>query len=242
MSSLQLGFLAVYWSGRLFFYDMSIILSGRRVRTDRLLMRLGWAVLLILFAPTWLGFLWAFIIYAVFVFFDSYLRSRRVPLNYWIYLLQWVVLISAVIVLKEGIDSNKADNVFYVWRYFPAGHGLRYLLILDGFLLTQKEATIFIRLILQRLRAFPKKVPENRKKDQREYELGRVIGLLERVFLYFLIIWNQIGAIAVLIALKSLARYKELENKTFAEYFLIGSLLSILCAAIPAVIVRLMLH
>jgi len=80
---------------------------------------------------------------------------------------------------------------------------------------------------------------KTKRQDRREYELGRVIGLLERTFLYFLIIWNQIGAIAILIALKSLARYKELENKQFAEYFLIGSLLSVLAAAIPAVAVIL---
>ena len=61
-------------------------------------------------------------------------------------------------------------------------------------------------------------------------------------FLYFLIIFNQIGAIAIIIALKSLARFKELDDKNFAEYFLIGSLLSVLVAVIPAVIVLLMMR
>ena len=122
-------------------------------------------------------------------------------------------------------------------NFYSAKAVFTYLLVFTGYLLTQKEATIVIRLILQRWRAVPKR--DNRRKDHREYELGRVIGLLERTFLYFLIIWNQVGAIAILIALKSLARFKDLENRTFAEYFLVGSLLSILTAAIPAVVVIL---
>ena len=92
------------------------------------------------------------------------------------------------------------------------------------------------------MRAIPKKKDKPTQRDREEYDRGMLIGLLERTFLYFLIIFNQIGAIAVIIALKSLARFKELDDKNFAEYFLIGSLLSVLMAAIPAVVVLLMMR
>ena len=241
MSVLQLGFVAVYLLGRVFFYDMQIILSGKTVRRKALIRRALWGLWLLFFAPNALFFIFSFLVYLGLIGLDSFVRSRKLSLNRWYYAGHFAVLLFVWFVLLPYGHSVFAgrENPFNLLHFFNSDDVVRYLLIFDGFLLTQKEATIFIRLILQRLKAVPTRKPENRKKDQREYELGRIIGLLERMFLYFLIIWNQVGAIAILIALKSLARFKELEDRTFAEYFLIGSLLSILTAAIPAVVVLL---
>ena len=76
--------------------------------------------------------------------------------------------------------------------------------------------------------------------DIQEFDRGKLIGILERGLIYFLIIFNQIAAIAIIIALKSIARFKEMDDKNFAEYFLIGSLLSIVVAVFPAILVRLL--
>jgi len=48
--------------------------------------------------------------------------------------------------------------------------------------------------------------------------------------IYFLILNNQFGAIGLVLAAKSFTRFKELENREFAEYVLIGTLLSTLLA------------
>ncbi|WP_150109312.1 hypothetical protein [Caldithrix abyssi] len=115
----------------------------------------------------------------------------------------------------------------------------RFWLVLLGFILTIKEGTIIIRMALNNLRTVPFS-EENKETDKEEYERGKWIGILERTFIYFLIIFDQIGAIALIVALKSLARFNELNKRTFAEYFLIGSFLSLLVAAVPAVLVRLL--
>ena len=88
--------------------------------------------------------------------------------------------------------------------------------------------------------AIPKKKEEPEINDIQEFDRGKLIGILERSLIYFLIIFNQVTAIAIIIALKSIARFKGMDDKNFAEYFLIGSLLSLVVAALPAILVRLL--
>ncbi|MGC9384608.1 MAG: DUF3307 domain-containing protein [Kosmotogaceae bacterium] len=59
---------------------------------------------------------------------------------------------------------------------------------------------------------------------------GKVIGIFERIIVLTLFITNNIPSIAFVIAAKSLARFKNLSDKDFAEYYLIGTLASVLLA------------
>lgn len=239
--------LAVYFPGRLFFYDSALILSGRKADFTSLIYRNVWALLAACLLATRVStVVILFLLHLALSLFDSLLKNRRPKQGGWYYALHLTVIFLLIPPLTNWLNGlwHAMENplsLFY-W-YVPAAAPAqinRVLLLLIGYVITLKEGTIFIRLILNRLRALPRKSPEEKRRDQREYELGRIIGLLERTFLYFLIIWNQIGAIAILIALKSLARFKELDDKNFAEYFLVGSLLSLFAAALPAVVVRLL--
>jgi hypothetical protein len=241
--------LSVYFSGRLFFYDAALILNGRKAGYASLLYRNLWGLLAaLLLAPRLSTALFIFAFHLLLTFFDSLVKNSRQKRGGWYYALHLAVVVLLTPPLINWLDglwrgTQNPLSLFY-W-YFSLADPLkanRVLLLLSGYVVTLKEGTIFIRLILNRLRALPRKSPDEKRKDQREYELGRIIGLLERTFLYFLIIWNQIGAIAILIALKSLARFKELDDKNFAEYFLVGSLLSLFAAALPAIVVRLLLN
>ncbi len=242
MDNYILGFWSVYFLGRLSFYDEQYILGGRTLRKPLLIARLLWGVTGFVFSPNVTLFMVFFAVHAFSVLVDSFVRSRVWAKNRWHYALHLILAFTfwPFILHLARINLSKMP-VWAPYHWLQSLHLQAYLIIFVGFLLTQKEATIVIRLVLRKLRALPRQVPESRKRDQREYDLGRIIGMLERIFLYFLIIWQQIGAIAILIALKSLARYKELEDKHFAEYFLIGSLLSILTAVVPAVLVLLCL-
>jgi hypothetical protein len=62
------------------------------------------------------------------------------------------------------------------------------------------------------------------------YSAGRIIGWLERLILAIGIIAHSWEVLAGIIALKSVARFKELDTKLPAEYFLVGSLFSVLWA------------
>ena len=60
-----------------------------------------------------------------------------------------------------------------------------------------------------------------------EVKTGKWIGILERILILIFLFTNQLASIGVIIAVKSLARFKMMDNKIFAEYYLIGTLLSV---------------
>lgn len=59
---------------------------------------------------------------------------------------------------------------------------------------------------------------------------GRVIGVLERLLIFLGLVASSWEILAGVVALKTVARYGELDKQDKAEYFLIGSLASILWA------------
>jgi hypothetical protein len=61
-----------------------------------------------------------------------------------------------------------------------------------------------------------------------EVKTGKWIGILERILISIFLFSNQISSIGFVIAVKSLARFKMMENKIFSEYYLLGTLSSVL--------------
>jgi hypothetical protein len=61
---------------------------------------------------------------------------------------------------------------------------------------------------------------------------GRVIGCLERIILAVGIVTHSWEVLAAVIALKTIGRFKDLDDKPFADYFLVGSLFSVLWAVL----------
>jgi hypothetical protein len=64
---------------------------------------------------------------------------------------------------------------------------------------------------------------------------GRVIGVLERILIFAGLTVSSWEILAGVIALKTVARYSKLDEQNRAEYFLIGSLASILWAVLITV-------
>jgi hypothetical protein len=64
---------------------------------------------------------------------------------------------------------------------------------------------------------------------------GRVIGVLERILIFVGLTVASWEILAGVIALKTVARYSKLDEQNRAEYFLIGSLASILWAVLVTV-------
>lgn len=63
-----------------------------------------------------------------------------------------------------------------------------------------------------------------------EATAGKYIGILERFLILTLTVTGNISAIGIVFAAKSIARFNELSKKQFAEYYLVGTLLSFLLA------------
>lgn len=59
---------------------------------------------------------------------------------------------------------------------------------------------------------------------------GRLIGILERTITLILILAGQWAAMALLATAKSVARFDDLKDREFAEYYLVGTLTSLLVA------------
>ena len=118
--------------------------------------------------------------------------------------------------------------------------------VLMGGLLVSNEANHLLRLLLAGLRVGPEAGAGNSSvmtaADRREYNTGRVIGLLERVIVYVAVLTDQIAAIGLVLAVKGLARFKEMDNRPFAEYVLVGTLLSLLLAVVIALLVKSLVY
>jgi hypothetical protein len=75
--------------------------------------------------------------------------------------------------------------------------------------------------------------------DTKEYNRGRLIGNLERIVLTIVVAAGSYAALAFLVAAKGVVRSDEFnKNRDFAEYFLIGSLSSVLVALCAGIALR----
>ncbi len=95
--------------------------------------------------------------------------------------------------------------------------------------------TVFVRTVLDPYARTQSLVNEE------EMRRGRMIGNMERLLIYFLALAEIWSLASVTVAVKAIARFKKLEEKTFAEYFLIGTLASLLYAIGVVFLVRALL-
>lgn len=68
---------------------------------------------------------------------------------------------------------------------------------------------------------------------------GRTIGVLERALVFVGLVASSWEIVAAVVALKTVARYRKLDDQSNAEYFLVGSLASLLWAALMTVVIAL---
>ena len=57
--------------------------------------------------------------------------------------------------------------------------------------------------------------------------IGATIGVLERLLIVMFVLTGQLAAIGFVIAAKTLARFKQFDDRGFAEYYLLGTLASV---------------
>jgi len=68
---------------------------------------------------------------------------------------------------------------------------------------------------------------------------GALIGIFERILVFTFVLTNQYAAISIIFAAKSIARFSELKERNFAEYYLLGTFTSITIALVIGVIFKL---
>ena len=96
-----------------------------------------------------------------------------------------------------------------------------------------EPASVFIRKLFTSIS--PKTSP---KENLEELKAGNIIGKLERIIIAILLLNNQFGVIGFVLTAKSIARFKQMENRDFAEKYLIGTLTSFLIVLISVLILK----
>ena len=140
------------------------------------------------------------------------------------------------------------NQTLFLQRWFH--NALGYLVILC---IIWKPTEIFIYEVLAMFPIIPKKKsadekptdeePENEKTavDQVSIEsalkAGAYIGFLERVIVVALVLLNAPTAIGFVLTAKSVARFKQLEDQSFAERYLVGTLLSVGIALVAILLI-----
>lgn len=166
----------------------------------------------------------------------------------------WVIVVSAAVAASAPVGNRHAPRALVaatagailvavgITDPGAAGDGLKVLadrrdvmVVLAGAL-----ACVFIggALIGSVLRPFAAKVRRDDRDIPGMENAGRFIGWLERALLYGLVLAGAPDAAALVIAGKSIARFPSFEEEHFAEYYLIGSLLSLALAVGTALAVR----
>lgn len=68
---------------------------------------------------------------------------------------------------------------------------------------------------------------------------GNLIGIFERIMVFTFVLTNQYAAISIIFAAKSIARFSELKERNFAEYYLLGTFSSVTLAIIVGILFKL---
>lgn len=120
---------------------------------------------------------------------------------------------------------------------------VRLQVVIVGLLFAANESNLVIRAMFDWLDLKPRaaSVTGAGVVDVGEFNRGRIIGILERVLLYSFVLQAQYGAIGFILAAKAFTRFKALDDRPFAEYVLIGTLLSACLALATGGLVRWLL-
>jgi len=134
------------------------------------------------------------------------------------------IFIASIFVAIKCDSLNVFSGINYIFNIVGVNkqHALSSLLLV---LLVWKPANITIKKIISAYK------PVDDFENKAVINAGGIIGLLERIAILLFLSINQYSAIGLVLTAKSIARYNKIsENKEFAEYYLIGTLLSTVIA------------
>ncbi|HEY8799848.1 MAG TPA: hypothetical protein VIM20_04560 [Candidatus Limnocylindrales bacterium] len=68
--------------------------------------------------------------------------------------------------------------------------------------------------------------------------VGATIGVLERILIVVFVLTGSEAAVGFVVAAKTLARFRLLDDRDFAEYYLLGTLASVAVAIVSGLVAR----
>ena len=178
------------------------------------------------------------IIISVFHFLINYIvnklekrfRKRRLKLLFFSInqLIHFVILTGIYYIFNL---ENSVSNLYLKLEGYENFKTI--ILYISVFSIIFEPASLFIRKLFTSIS--PKTYP---KENLEELKAGNIIGKLERIIIAILLLNNQFGVIGFVLTAKSIARFKQMENRDFAEKYLIGTLTSFLIVLISVFILK----
>ena len=141
------------------------------------------------------------------------------------------------------IRSNVPINAWKIIEDFFDVVGVSEVLIISwalALLVIHKPANIVIQKLLMIYK--PESKDDDKKEDKKEDKkkdnnAGRFIGTVERIIMLLFLSIGQFAAIGLVLTAKSIARYDKIAKEPeFAEYYLLGTLLSTMLVIIASFI------
>ena len=127
--------------------------------------------------------------------------------------------------------AEKTNQIYTSCQAYPYFHDI--IIYLFTFTIIWDPAAVFIKKLFEYIMR-----GDTAPEESTSQKAGRIIGKLERAIISLFVLCNQLGAIGLVLAAKSIARYKQLENKDFAEKYLVGTLSSALIALVAASLLK----
>ena len=158
--------------------------------------------------------------------------------NFELGIIDQIVHLLVILFIWMLFNPSGGDRLFFRGLYdwlcaLPQGVVHKCVLYLAAYIFILKGGTDFVKGLLSKISFREKDVSDE------ELKVGRIIGNLERVLIMTFVLLHQFAAVGLVIAAKSIARFRELEDRNFAEYYLVGTLASTLIAVVVGLAVSL---
>lgn len=118
-------------------------------------------------------------------------------------------------------------------------------IIAAGYILNIKGGTIIVRKVLEQFSSSRQphdlNMADRSELIRHRWNTGAAIGVLERLFILTLVLRHDYAAIGLVLTGKSLVRFQEFKVQEFAEYYLVGTLTSMLLALATGLLLNALL-
>lgn len=159
-------------------------------------------------------------------------KSNNKNFKFGLFLLDQILHISIIIFVSGMFNFPKYST--RLWNYCAQFGELKTILgYLLTFIILWDPVSILIKKLFQ---VFTEEDEDG--SVQSGVNAGSLIGKMERMIIGILVLANQLGGIGFVLTAKSIARYKQLEDKDFAEKYLIGTLTSTSLAIAIAMLIK----
>lgn len=192
-------------------------------------------LLIILFEKSiWTIFLGAVII-ALSHFIIDLIRNYALRLNKFSNKVFFLFEQASHIIILFLVYKYFYNNLKSGWLLSELSKTIDLLLVIRvilAFTLISKSANVIFKFLLSHFKPDKKLIEELKINDNKFYDSfensGAVIGLLERAIMLSALIVGEYQIIGFVIAAKSIVRFKSSEITMFGEYYIIGTMFSVL--------------